>query len=125
MLPENGQYMDFDVFLCRISVLKFLRLFKVILTSYDAARRQKRRQFMYDFTNIIKISNMCYLKMDNIWIPMFSYVENPFLRFLRLFEAFFMSYGTTQRKNRILWPVHAFELMSTIISNFTVCILSF
>ena len=61
---------------------------KRFLTSYDDTQRQKRRQFMYYFKKINKILIFCYL-MANIWISMFSYVENLFLRFLRLLEAFF------------------------------------
>ena len=38
--------------------------------------------------------------MPNIWISMFSYVENPFLRFLRLVEEFLTSYEATQPKKR-------------------------
>ena len=78
--------------------LRFLGLFEAFLTSYDAIQRQKRRQFMYDFKKITKISSFCYLKIANIWISMFSYVENLLLRFLRLFEAFLTSYNATQRK---------------------------
>ena len=72
----------------------------VFFTSYDATRRQKRRQFMYDFKKITKISSFCYLKMANILISMFSYAENPVLRFLKLFEAFLTSYDATQRQKR-------------------------
>ena len=77
--------------------LGFLRLFEAFLTSYDATQRKKTRQFMYDFKKISKISSFCYLKMANIWISMFSYVENPFLRFLRLLEVFLTSYDATPR----------------------------
>ena len=85
--------MDFDVFLSYVvyPFLKFLSLFEAFLTSYDATQHKKRRQFMYDFKKITKISSFCYLKMANMWIPMFSYVENPIFRILRLFEAFFTS----------------------------------
>ena len=61
----------------------FLELFEAFLTSYDAIQRQKRRQFMYDFDKILKSRVFCYLKMANIWISMFSYAENLFLRFLK------------------------------------------
>ena len=56
----------------------FLKLFEALLTSYDAAQRKKWPQFMYDFKQMIKISVFYYLKMTNIWISMFSYVENMF-----------------------------------------------
>ena len=92
--------MDFNVFLCRKSFLMFLELFEAFLTSYDAIQRQKRRQFMYDFKKITKISSFCYLKIANIWISMFSYAKNPFLRFLRLIEAFLTSYDATQPLKR-------------------------
>ena len=80
--------------------LMFLELFEAFLTSYDAIQRQKRRQFMYDFKKITKISSFCYLKIANIWISMFSYVKNPFLRFLRLIEAFMTSYDATKPLKR-------------------------
>ena len=72
-------------------------MIEAFLTSYDVMQRQNRRQFVYDFKKITKISSFCYLKMANIWMSMFSYTENPFLRFLRLFEAFLTSYDATQR----------------------------
>ena len=75
MLPENGQYMDFDVSYVEYAFWKFLRLFDESFTSYDATQRQKRRQkgrqYMYDFNKITKISSFCYLQMANIWISMF------------------------------------------------------
>ena len=80
--------------------LMFLELFEAFLTSYDAIQRQKRRQFMYDFKKITKISSFCYLKIANIWISMFSYAKNPFLRFLRLIEAFMTSYDATKPLKR-------------------------
>ena len=60
--------------------------FKRFFTSYDATQRKKRRQFMYDFKKITKISSFVTCKWPiYIWMSMFSYVENPCLRFLRFF----------------------------------------
>ena len=80
--------------------LRFLRLFEAFLTSYDATQRLKQRQFMYDVKKITKISSFCYLKMANIWISMFSYAENLFLRFLRQPEVFLPAYDATRRQKR-------------------------
>ena len=109
MLPKNGQYMDFNVSHVDNPFLRFLGMLEVFLTSNDATRRQKRRQFMYDFK---KISSFSHLKMANIWISMFSYVENLFLRFLRLFEAF---YDATQRQKRHQF-MHEFKKITKISS---------
>ena len=62
--------------------LGFLRLIEAFMTSYDATKPLKRCQYMYDFDKILKSRVFCYLKMANIWISMFSYAENLFLRFL-------------------------------------------
>ena len=43
--------------------MRFLKLFEAFFTSYDVMQRQNRRQFMYDFKKITKISSFCYLKM--------------------------------------------------------------
>ena len=60
-------------------LLRFQRLFDAFFTLYDATQRLKRRQFMYDFKKITKISSFSYLKMAYIWISKFSYVEYLFL----------------------------------------------
>ena len=53
MLPENGQYIDFDVFLCIISVSEVPEIVRSFFyVKNDARQRQKRRQFMYDFKKI-------------------------------------------------------------------------
>ena len=96
--------------------LMFLELFEAFLTSYDAIQRQKRRQFMYDFDKILKSRVFCYLKMANIWISMFSYAENLFLRFLGLFEAFLTSYDAIQRQKRRQFMYYSNKI--TKISNF-------
>ena len=113
--------MDLNVFLCRGSC----DCLKCFLTSYDATRRQKRRQkrrqFMYDFKKISKISIFCHLKMANIWISMFSYVDNLFLRFLRLFNVYMTSYDATQRKKRRQF-LRMYDLKK-ISQNWSICYL--
>ena len=101
LLPENGQYMDFNVLLCRKSVFKVPGIAWTLFWRHTTYTTLKMTSIYVWFLKKSKISIFFHLKMVNIWILMFSCVENPVLRFLKLFEAFLTSYNATQHKRDV------------------------
>ena len=101
MFPKNGQFMVFDVFLCSKYVFLWywgcLNHFWRHMTLYNVKNYVNLCMIL---RNLLKSRGFFYLKMGKIRIPMFSYVENPFSRFLRFHEEILTSYDATRRQKR-------------------------